>query len=63
METIILKVDLNDGATFNVFCVNKTQKNRAIATFKKMDIKLITPIVNGIHTVSQWEEIVKNYSK
>lgn len=60
---MILKVDLNDGATFNIFCANKTQKNRAIATFKKMDIKLITPIVNGIHTVSQWEEIVKNYSK
>ena len=60
---MILKIDLNDGATFNIFCANKTQKNRAIATFKKMDIKLITPIVNGIHTVSQWEEIVKNYSK
>lgn len=61
METMIYQVELNDGATFRIFCQNKTQKNRAIATFKKMDIKLITPIVNGIHTIKEWEQIVINY--
>ena len=61
METIIYQVELNDGAIFNIFCANKAQKNRAIKTFKKMDIKLITPTVNGIHTIKEWEQIVTNY--
>lgn len=63
METMMLKIELNDGAIFNIFCANKAQKNRAIKTFKKMDIKLITPTVNGIHTITEWENIVNNYNK
>ncbi len=60
METIIFEVIFNNGRTFRVFCANSNQKNR----FKTSLVNLGKPckfktITNGIHTISQWEKILK----
>ena len=62
METMIIQIEMKNGRTFKIFCANRSQKNRVINSYRKLGdaIKLITPIQNGIHTTTQWEEIVEN---
>ena len=60
METTLYRVTFKDGREFRVFCANKAQKNRMHATAQKVTgcEYTIEPIINGIHTINQWEKIV-----
>lgn len=62
METIIYQIEFNDGRVFKIFCANSTQKRKVIDSYSKIAhlCKKITVITNGIHTVSQWEKLIKN---
>jgi len=56
----IFCIELKDGRKFKIACENQSQIER----FKKSlrDSNLYTPDVssiNGIHTIKQWEQIVK----
>ena len=65
METTVFEIELKDGRIFRVFCANSTQKKRVLSTIDK--IKHLKPtikaITNGIHTVSEWEQITKLFTK
>ena len=53
METVIFEIEFNDGRIFRVFCANRSQKRRVLR--KRDNVKSITEITRGIHTVSQYE--------
>ena len=61
METIIFEIEFNDGRIFRVFCANSTQKKKVIASYYKIEAKVkdIKTITSGIHTVKQYEQILK----
>ena len=61
METIIFQIELIDGRIFRVFCANSTQKKKFINSFSKIKhlYKSSKVITSGIHTVTQWEKIIK----
>lgn len=60
METAIYEIKFLDGRIYRIFCANGTQKDRCLKAIN--DIKHLIEnwmiIVNGIHTVSQWEKQV-----
>lgn len=61
METRLFEITLKDGRFFRVFCANKHQINRF---FRTIEPTMETwTMANGIHTVKQWEEIIKSEVK
>lgn len=62
METTLYKITFSDGRMFKVFAQNKSQKVRFLLSLQRLSVQPITvePIENGIHTISQWEEIVND---
>jgi len=62
METTLYTIRFKNGRLFNVFCANKNQKERFLKSIRNTkDITVET--VNGIHTVTQWEAMTKDYIK
>ena len=61
METTIFEVKLTNGRVFRIFCANSTQKKRFRKSYSEIDDKGKTYRVlsNGIHNISEWENIVK----
>jgi len=58
MQTTLFEVKTKDGRMFRVFCANSKQRERfLIAVFGKN--YAITEIVNGMHTIKQFEQIIK----
>jgi len=58
METTLFEVKTKDGRTFRVFCAKRKQ----IEHFVKLVIGkgyTISEIANGIHTIRQFEQIIK----
>lgn len=62
METTVYQIEFKDGSTFRIFCANKSQIDRVITIYNKQkdSVKEITEITNGIHTVKQFEKILKH---
>jgi len=62
METIIYEIEFNNGRIFRVFCANSAQKKRVIESYYKIkdEVKNISVITSGIHTVKQYEQILFN---
>ena len=62
METAIYEIKLKDGRKWRVFCANKTQKEKLIMSLLKIKplIESWEVIVNGIHTLKQWNEQIKH---
>tara|TARA_R110000851_G_scaffold4520_3_gene18461 strand:+ start:215 stop:403 length:189 start_codon:yes stop_codon:yes gene_type:complete len=58
MQTTLYKIKFKDGREFRVFCANSSQKQRMHNAMHHLaqDCTL-TEVINGIHTVKQWEEI------
>jgi len=61
METTVYQIDLKDGRIFRIFCANSTQKRKLLASYYKIKskVKRLREVTNGIHTIKQWEQIVK----
>jgi len=60
METTLYKIIFNDGRVFNVFCANKNQKTRFLTSSIAIhNTSTLEVIENGIHTIKQWEDILK----
>ena len=61
METIVYQIEFKDGRIFRIFCANSTQKKKVISSYNAIadKVKEITVITSGIHTVSQYEKILK----
>jgi hypothetical protein len=62
--TGLYEIKFKDGRIFRVFCangsqINRLQKSLAIRTTKTAIDYEITIISNGIHTISQFEKIIK----
>lgn len=60
METIVYKIEFQDGREFRVFCANRKQKERfqkTVHTLNKVNAT-VSVIINGIHNIKQWEQIV-----
>jgi len=60
METGIIELKRNNGTTFRVLYLNRSQKKRIINCYYE-SLYICTDfrcIVNGIHTVKQFEEII-----
>ena len=62
METTIFKIILFDGREFRVFCKGKNQKKRFLEMKEKLknEIWKCEEILNGIHTIEQFEKITTN---
>ena len=61
METTVFEVSFEDGRKFRVFCYGKNQKKRFLETTLKLKgVKEVVDLLNGIHTISQFEEIMQN---
>lgn len=62
METTIFEVKFYDGRKFRVFCYGRNQikRFREVTNKLKSQITTITEIVNGIHTIEQFEKITNN---
>ena len=64
METRVIQIELIDGRTFRVFCANRTQINKTLNQCKKLPVKLITELTNGLHNTSDFIEITNEiYNK
>lgn len=60
METTLYRVNFEDGREFRVFCANKNQKRRMEMSFWGLEsVCTKQELVNGIHTIEQWEKIAK----
>ena len=61
METTLYKITFKDGRVFKVFCANSTQKRRFTTTMAQKGAlgTKIEELENGIHTIKQWEDILK----
>lgn len=63
METTVFEIELTQGRVFRINCENRSQKKRVLNSFYRLQdrglAKSIEPIINGIHTVKQWEQIVE----
>lgn len=59
MQTTIFKVIFFDGREFKIFCKGKSQINRflKIKESLKNDIWRCEEILNGIHTLVEFEQI------
>ena len=62
METTIFEVSFYDGRKYTVFCYGRNQKKRfrEFTVKVKNEIKEVTEILNGIHTIAQFEKITTN---
>lgn len=63
METTLFRVQFTNGSEYRVYCANKSQKDRFFKAFKSsetFDNVKVTEVINGIHTVKQWEQITNN---
>lgn len=62
METTLFEVKFYNGSLFNVFCSGKAQKKRFyLYIHKHVDkIEKWSEIVNGIHTITEFEKITTN---
>lgn len=59
METALFRVKFRDGSEYRIFCGNKKQKERFFrSTGPLVDVE-VSEIINGIHTVKQWEAITE----
>lgn len=58
METTLYKVTFKDGREYRVFCANKAQKKRFWYSLIGTHTETPEVIINGIHTVKQWEQII-----
>lgn len=69
METTLYEVRFFDGRIFRVFCRGKNQKKRFQIMVRKLhnEIQSFGKVINGIHTISEFEQIMnyetKNTSK
>lgn len=63
MQTTLFEVIFYDGRKFNVFCSGKAQikRFREQCSFLENEIEHIIESVNGIHTVTQFENITTNH--
>lgn len=61
METIVYQIEFKDGRIFRVYCANSAQKKRVIESYNAIRDKVrgITTISTGVHTVSQYEKLIK----
>lgn len=62
MQTTLFEVKFYNGSKFNVFCSGKSQIKRFLLSIHKNveEIESWKEIVNGIHTISQFEKIIIN---
>lgn len=62
METTLFEVKFYDGSKFNVFCYGKAQKKRFYLYIHKHvdEIEKWSEVINGIHTIAQFEKITTN---
>lgn len=62
MQTTIFQVKFHNGAVFNVFCSgrNQVQRFKIFAEKNKTEIESIVDLLNGIHTIKQFEQITTN---
>ena len=62
METTLYKITFKDGREYRVFCANKAQKERmhkTVDAIREKDGSIPEILQNGIHTIKQWEDIIK----
>lgn len=62
MQTTLFEVKFYNGSKFNIFCSDKSQIKRFLLSIHKNveEIESWKEIVNGIHTISQFEKIINN---
>ena len=62
MQTTIFEVKFYNGSVFNVFCSgkNQVQRFRIFAEKNKTEIETVKELVNGIHTITEFEKIITN---
>lgn len=61
METTLFKISFDDGRVFKIFCANKHQKLRALNAYHTAEgTSGLEELENGIHTVKQFEDIIKS---
>ena len=62
MEATIFEIIFYDGRKFNVFCKGKKQHEKFWSFYKKLEneIEHIIESVNGIHTITEFEQITTN---
>ncbi len=62
METTLFEVKFYNGSKFNVFCSGKSQKKRFYNFIQKNknEIEYWKDLINGIHTITQFEKITTN---
>ena len=59
METTLYEVSFDDGRLFKVFCANRSQRQRFLKTMGQVTSSQWRVLENGMHTIKQWEEIIK----
>lgn len=61
METGVYQIEFKNGRIFRIFYTTSRQHKKIINYYyANIDkIKTFSPIVNGIHTVKQFEQILK----
>lgn len=62
METGVIQFEMLDGRIFRIVYLNSTQRNRIIKRYSANQIKCKSYffLIKGLHTVSQFEEMIKN---
>lgn len=63
METALYKVIFKDGRMFKIFCANRKQKERFMASMwsiPKEQGHIMYILEVGIHNIKQWEEVIKS---
>ena len=63
METTLFEVKFYNGSKFNVFCNGKSQKTRFFKFIEKNknEIEYWKDLINGIHTIKQFEQITTKH--
>jgi len=63
METSLYQFIFKDGRVYRVYCANRKQKMRALATMEAVKAQggSVEVMTNGIHNIKQWEQIIKSY--
>jgi hypothetical protein len=58
METTIYEVKFKDGRIYRIFCYGKNQKKRFFKVVMLLtdQIEFVNPILNGIHTIQEFEK-------
>ena len=62
METTVFAVIFKDGRIFRVFCRGRNQIKRfyQMTTSRKEEIREVMEITNGIHTITEFENLLKS---